>query len=892
MHEMDTHPARKLYAELAIVRKFDEGIDEKTHQRFFESFGRVLNLPKAKERIEKTKPTLSWAAYTDTMRNIARLYLKQQQQKQRRQNTDPATQNLLPPPRPEQITNEDEEILEYGKSCWLIHYVSSTDQKRHQTAPKKAVERDRYVELYDRLGRIVCGGIIAKAELSLTLTHYNAVAEITQALWMKIYAKNPTELPFVANALQMSALQHAAKEKILSLPVQDNHTPTAAEEESPETKPTTPQKQEAIGLLRKTPSIDPMHYIASIEAQQKQSKKQKQITTVPPPTKKTKLWAPTAPAAANPMFDPALTFVDIGTTGITEIEADLVAIEAAKGNPYNNTPPMIPWTEEPTDDPNQTGVLNRFASRRTVTHNTPMPLNMLRPIVPRSPPKETQATYRDMITTTADSCDSSATTANTAPHQTKNTQKRQRQYKRVNRSTIAARAEGVVILLRSIMRTANLQDDSRRERLLRHKLVKLHLPKSPFAMGINGKITPELKKRNNMAISCNAALYQQNLTEGLEVRLNKRSSYSTVMNNYTAQIDREIKAGIAEYTPISPDMPGKKGEYYTQMERLAMAAILDTRTLQHAAAQPEMDKIAPKPGAWTTLVTDDDIKYNKTFLKDTQWDMKYITHPLQFTTKLALVPNNTRDIPTVIQEIEPENCFQCIPPQFRQFYFNPQHSPYYSQTDRVVFEKRVREKGYFFAFHGTSPENIHSIADLGLMPACLTKNQAHGNVYGQGVYATMLMDVAISYSSRKGATMDSRYTTGINKKTMHQAADSEKEKTPFTPIIVVQVAGTPEDYIPDPAHPAYAPKNVGANPERAPVLVIPDASLVMPKFLFVGEDHELRHMWEREKLPELNIIKYNQSEIMAPHFVAAGDMHFDGHARYLLEPRSADMFLA
>lgn len=62
------------------------------------------------------------------------------------------------------------------------------------------------------------------------------------------------------------------------------------------------------------------------------------------------------------------------------------------------------------------------------------------------------------------------------------------------------------------------------------------------------------------------------------------------------------------------------------------------------------------------------------------------------------------------------------------------------------FQRRKREHGSFFAFHGSKAENILNILRHGLMNASGTKFQLNGAALGSGIYLAENMGVSAGYT--------------------------------------------------------------------------------------------------------------------------------------------------
>ncbi|KAI0211446.1 Protein mono-ADP-ribosyltransferase PARP6 [Lamellibrachia satsuma] len=80
-------------------------------------------------------------------------------------------------------------------------------------------------------------------------------------------------------------------------------------------------------------------------------------------------------------------------------------------------------------------------------------------------------------------------------------------------------------------------------------------------------------------------------------------------------------------------------------------------------------------------------------------------------------------------------------------------------TKEVIFTAAKQKYGSTFAFHGSPPENWHSILRHGLMNASNTKFQMNGHKYGSGIYLSPRSDVAFHYS-RINVTDQQRSTGG------------------------------------------------------------------------------------------------------------------------------------
>eukprot|EP00271_Cylindrocystis_brebissonii_P010121 TRINITY_DN26216_c0_g1_i1.p1 TRINITY_DN26216_c0_g1~~TRINITY_DN26216_c0_g1_i1.p1 ORF type:complete len:467 (-),score=91.26 TRINITY_DN26216_c0_g1_i1:1058-2458(-) len=64
-----------------------------------------------------------------------------------------------------------------------------------------------------------------------------------------------------------------------------------------------------------------------------------------------------------------------------------------------------------------------------------------------------------------------------------------------------------------------------------------------------------------------------------------------------------------------------------------------------------------------------------------------------------------------------------------------------------LFEKTSAAHGSFWAFHGTPAENLHSILRCGLLNMSGSREQKHGAIFGEGIYLSTDIAVALSFCS-------------------------------------------------------------------------------------------------------------------------------------------------
>ena len=81
----------------------------------------------------------------------------------------------------------------------------------------------------------------------------------------------------------------------------------------------------------------------------------------------------------------------------------------------------------------------------------------------------------------------------------------------------------------------------------------------------------------------------------------------------------------------------------------------------------------------------------------------------------------------------------------------------------AIFQRNKKQYGSFWAFHGSKPENWHSILRRGLINASGTSLQLNGAAYGHGIYISPAANVSFGYSnlSAGGSKHNTDSITGL-----------------------------------------------------------------------------------------------------------------------------------
>jgi hypothetical protein len=80
------------------------------------------------------------------------------------------------------------------------------------------------------------------------------------------------------------------------------------------------------------------------------------------------------------------------------------------------------------------------------------------------------------------------------------------------------------------------------------------------------------------------------------------------------------------------------------------------------------------------------------------------------------------------------------------FYDEKDESNIYNDPKFDIFVSGTRSRGSFFAWHGSGPNNWHSILRNGLKNMSHTHMMTTGAIHGGGIYASRSMHIALSYS--------------------------------------------------------------------------------------------------------------------------------------------------